>query len=162
MIEEQMTAAPASDAAPAPAGEAAAAPRRRRTVRAKSETASEQAEASAAPSDEAAAPAPRNPTSSCTENTKYTSSRTSFPFSFSAILHSTAQPMRSSKAGPASRLFSSSTGFAAKVTISPGAKSFAAVSAVNPVSISRFPFSPLSRYALSSLRGFPGRGTGIR
>ena len=59
MIEEQMTAAPASDAAPAPAGEAAAAPRRRRTVRAKSETASEQAEASAAPSDEAAAPAPR-------------------------------------------------------------------------------------------------------
>ena len=59
MIEEQMTAAPASDAAPAPAGDAAAAPRRRRTVRAKSETASEQAEASAAPSDEAAAPAPR-------------------------------------------------------------------------------------------------------
>ena len=58
MIEEQMTAAPASDAAPAPAGDAAAAPRRRRTVRAKSETASEQAEASAAPSDEAAAPAP--------------------------------------------------------------------------------------------------------
>ena len=45
--------------------------------------------------------------------------------------------MRSSSAGPASRPFCSSAGFAAKVTISPGAKSFAAVSAVNPVSMSR-------------------------
>ena len=60
MIEEQMTAAPASDAAPAPAGEAAAAPRRRRTVRVKSEAASDSAsKEGASPSDEAAAPAPR-------------------------------------------------------------------------------------------------------
>ena len=64
MIEEQMTAAPASDAASAPAGEAAAAPRRRRTVRAKSEAVAEAASDSASkegasPSDEAAASAPR-------------------------------------------------------------------------------------------------------
>ena len=66
----------------------------------------------------------------------------------SAAAITAAQPMRSSKAGPASRLFSSSTGFAAKVTISPGAKSFAAVSAVNPVSISRF--SILMEWSLPS------------